>query len=86
MKCVCMLSQASENRILPLQAKEQMHTLFVQTYLKTSLQEMDVVSMKRIMEVMEGIANRPMWHLECNISEDAARLSYETMSGKKVEE
>ena len=86
LKCVCMLSQASENRIQPLQAKEQMHTLFVQTYLKTSLQKMDVVSMKRIMEVMEGIANRPMWHLECNISEDAARLSYETMSGKKVEE
>ena len=39
-----------------------------------------------IMEGMEGIANKPMWHLECNISEDAARLSYETMSGKKVEE
>ena len=51
-----------------------------------SMQEMDAVSMKRIMEVMEGIANKPMWHLECNISEDAARLSYETMSGKKVEE
>lgn len=86
LKCVCMLSQSPENRIEPQREKERFHTLFVQTYMSMSMQEMDAVSMKRIMEVMEGIANKPMWHLECNISEDAARLSYETMSGKKVEE
>ncbi len=86
LKCVCVLSQAKDNRMERLQEKDLFHTLFIQTYMKTNLQDMPAESMKRIMEVMEGIANQPMWHLECNISKEAAKLSYETMSGKKLED
>ncbi len=86
LKTVCMISQAKENRIEPLQSKESFRTLFIQTFLKARLDEMDAMSMKMIMEVMGGIASKPMWHLECNISQEAAKLSYETMSGKQLED
>ncbi len=86
LKSVCVISQAKENRIHKVATKDSLHTLFTQTFIKTNLTEMEPEAMKQVLEVMGGIANCPIWHLECNISEEAAKLSYETMSGRKLEE
>ena len=38
------------------------------------------------LEVLSGIMGYPIWHLGCTISQEAVSLSYEAMSGKKMEE
>ncbi len=86
LKAVCIISQAEENKISKVSTKDSFQTIFLQTFLKTNLREMEAEAMKQILEVMEGIANCPIWHLECNISREAAKLSYETMSGEKLED
>lgn len=86
LKSVCVISQAKENRISKVATKDSLYTIFMQTFIKSSLTEMEPEAMKQVLEVMGGIANCPIWRLECDISREAAKLSYETMSGKKLED
>ena len=39
-----------------------------------------------VAEILSGILNQSLWHLECNISKEAVKVSYEAMSGKSMEE
>ena len=82
LKGICILEQASENQIKKLAQKESFQTIYLQTYRTT--QDADV--MKHTLEVLSGIMGYPIWHLGCTISQEAVSLSYEAMSGKKMEE
>ena len=82
LKAVCILSQAKENRIRPVSAKDGFQTLYTQTYRPMSSGD----AMKQTLNVISGVLNCPLWHLECDISKDAVRTSYEAMSGKVMED
>ena len=82
LKVICILEQAPENQIQRLSQKESFQTIYLQTYRTTQ----DAVVMKHTLEVLSGIMRYPIWHLGCTISQEAVSLSYEAMSGKKMEE
>lgn len=82
LKAICILSQAPENRIYKVSKKEALYPLYLQTLWSNSNQTM----VKNSLEVLSGILNQPLWHLECNISHEAVKVSYEAMSGKCMEE
>lgn len=82
LKAICILSQAPENRIQEVSKKEGLQPLYLQTFWSNSNQSM----VKNSLEVLSGILNQPLWHLECNISQEAVKVSYEAMSGKCMEE
>ena len=82
LKGICILSQAEENRIRPVSPEDGFKRIYLQTYHVKK----DTRNMKATLDVIEGMLRFPLWHLECNISEEAAKLSYETMSEKKWSE
>ncbi len=82
LKAICILSQAPENRIYQVSKKEGLQPLYLQTFWPDSSQSM----VKNSLEVLGGILDQPLWHLECNISKEAVKVSYEAMSGKCMEE
>jgi hypothetical protein len=73
---VCFLSQAAENAIRPLSAKEAFSFLSKQIFYPTQKKawERTVLAVKQLSNAL------PYYHLQCNISEEAAELSYRTMS------
>ena len=77
LKGICILTQAEENRIYRVSPEDAFRRMYLQTYhVRTNTEHM-----RDTMECIGRILECPVWHLECNISEEAARLSYETMSG-----
>lgn len=82
LKGICILSQAKENKIRRLSPKEALQTVYMQTFWRNSNPQM----VKNTLVVFEGIMLHPLWHLECNISREAVKMSYEAMSGKSMEE
>ncbi len=82
LKAICMISQAPENRIYKVSKKDGLQPLYLQTFWSNSNQSM----VKNSLEVLSGILNQPLWHLECNISKEAVKVSYEAMSGNRMEE
>lgn len=82
LKAICILSQAPENRIQKVTKKEGLQPLYLQTFWSNENQAM----VKNSLGVLSGILSQPLWHLECNISKEAVKVSYEAMSGKCMEE
>lgn len=82
LKGICILTQAEENRIYPVSPEDAFRRFYLQTYHVRT----DAEHMKDTLECIGRILEYPIWHLECNISEEAARLSYETMSGNNWDE
>lgn len=82
LKGICILEQAPENQIKRLSQKESFQTIYLQTYRTTK----DAAVMKHTLEVLSKIMEYPIWHLKCTISQEAVSLSYEALSGKKMEE
>ena len=82
LKAICILSQAPENRIQKVSKKEGLQPLYLQTFWSNTNKGM----VKNSLEVLSGILNQSLWHLECNISKEAVKVSYEAMSGKCMEE
>ena len=73
---ICFLSRATENKIVPVSGSDAMPLLYRQTY-RTPTAE----GLAHVMRSLAEIAQRiPLWQLECNISQEAAELSYNTMS------
>lgn len=81
LKAICILSQAPENRIYKVTKKEGLYPLYLQTFWSNSK-----AMVESSLEVLSGILSQPLWHLECNISKEAVKVSYEAMSGKCMEE
>ena len=82
LKAICVLTQAPENRITKVTKTDSVQSIFLQTFWSKSNPTM----VKDSLEVFTGMLNQPLWHLECNISKEAVKVSYEAMSGKSMEE
>ena len=82
LKAICILTQAPENRIEKVSKTDGLQPIFLQTFWSKSNQTM----VKDSLGVLTGMLSQPLWHLECNISREAVKVSYEAMSGKRMEE
>ncbi len=80
LKGICILAQGKENHISEVKAGEAFPTILQQTYRPISRPEV----IKQTLDILDHIMGVGIWRLECNISAEAAKLSYETMSGKEV--
>ena len=73
---ICFLSRADENRIVRLNPNEGLGRLLGQTFRPD-----DAKGTEQMLSLAIELATRiPLWSLECNISEDAARLAWSSMS------
>lgn len=82
LKAICILSQATENRIKRVSAGDAFQTIYTQTYRKST----DARFMDDTLTVLEKVLEYPIWKLECNVSREAFKLSFETMTGEKWED
>ena len=72
-----MLERSPRNRIERMTSAEAFPCLMRQT-LRPPLES----SMDRLLELTDILLRRvPLWKMGCNISEDAAQMSFEAMSG-----
>lgn len=78
---ICILKRGTENRIRKLSADESLVWILRQIYFTE-----DEDSAGRVMELADQLlAQVPVYELECDISEDAVRCSFEMMTGEKYE-
>lgn len=82
LKAICILAQATDNKIYRLSAGDAFQTIYTQTYRKST----DAKFMENTLNILEKIMEYPIWKLECNVSKAAFQLSYETITGNKWEE
>lgn len=79
---ICFLRQAKENHIRKLQPFECVQLLLQQIFVSR-----DVKSAELTLELIDGLMQRvPCYLLECNREEEAVRMSFETLTGRKMEE
>ena len=77
---ICFLSRSEENYIERLSPNEALPRLLGQTFRPDSAD-----GTARMLQLVIELAGRvPMWSMGCNISEEAARLAYQTMSKEIV--
>lgn len=76
---ICLLSRGEKNEIHRIGASEAMPLLYRQTYRTSSAAGLSFV-MKNLTEAAERI---PLWQLYCNISPEAAKTSYNAMTGSE---
>lgn len=76
---VCFLSQAPANSIRALSPAEALDRAIRQTYLPSVPEAAGLT-----LELLDGLLARvPLYALACNISPDAVRCSFETMTGQR---
>lgn len=76
-KAICKLTRGVENKIVKLTPKEMISTALAQTLKPKNLEEMD-----KLLALLDKLLKTvDLYLLSCNISLEAAKLSYETMSG-----
>ena len=78
LKGLCFLEQAKENSIRRLTASEVSSKLFLQVLLPQ--EEDSVVATLELLDTMIGRV--PAYLLQCDISEEAVKTSFETLTGK----
>jgi hypothetical protein len=72
---ICLLSRATNNRIERIDPSDYFAEIIRQVYIPK-----DGEARLRTLELLDKLANRvKFWHLECNISPEAARTSYDAM-------
>ena len=76
LKGICVLSQGKENKIRKLTSTESFPMIYQQTY--RPIEKGEVI--KKTLTLLDQFMKQPIWHLECNISEEAVLLAYHTMS------
>lgn len=80
-KAVCILERGADNTIAPIPARDALAMLFQQ-----SCRPEDPGLMPKYMDLIDGLArNVALYRLQCNMEPDAARVSYEAMSGEKMQ-
>ena len=78
-KAICNIYQAKENVIRPASTAEMLITILNQT-----IRPSDQESMDKLLSLIEKmLLSVDLYKLGCNISQEAAELSYKTMSGEK---
>ena len=75
---VCMLAQSWQNRVRRLSKDEAFFRLVRQVYIWDDLEDT-----KRILKLLDRlVVETPVYSLSCDISPEAARLSFETLTGQ----
>lgn len=72
---LCILRRGKENKIRRVSAKEAYADVFRQIYRPLADRE----KMEKTMELMDEILRLPLYYMECTISAEAAKMSYENM-------
>lgn len=74
-KSICFIQQSKTNTVEKMENDEA-----IKLFMEQILVETDKESMIRLLEIVDIIIRQvPVYKLKCNISEEAVRLSYETM-------
>ena len=81
-KAICNLKRGSENSIREIPAKEMLFALINQTLRP----ETEAQANKLLTLLDKLLSSVSLYEMHCNISKEAAILSFETMSGKKINE
>ncbi|MCR4807135.1 MAG: hypothetical protein K5857_05615 [Lachnospiraceae bacterium] len=77
LKALCILKRGKKNEIERIDAGEAMPMLIQQAY-----RPADPAAMAKTLELMDRLVSRvKVYRMECNMDPEAARLSYEAMSG-----
>lgn len=77
---ICFLYQSRDNNIERVSPLEAFKWVYPQT-----LKPEETAQCKKAVETMIRLINKvPLYSLGCNISTEAAKLSYETMTGEKI--
>ena len=79
-KGICRIAQAKDNKIFSLTPSEMLITVLTQTALPKD--EKQATELFNLIDKLLGTVK--LYHLDCNISEDAAKLSYNTMTGDNL--
>lgn len=72
---LCILRRGKENKIRRVSAKEAYADVLRQIYRPLADRE----KMEKTMELMDKILRLPLYYMECTISAEAAKMSYENM-------
>ena len=79
-KAICKISQSKENSIRRANSAEMLLTILNQTIRPT-----ETVGMDKLLNLIEKLLTSvDLYCLGCNISREAAELSYKTMSGEQL--
>lgn len=77
---VCLLERGETNEIEPMPAGKALFRLLQQT-----CRFEDKTKMEKVMTLMDALLrNVPVWRMKCNMDPEAAKVSYEAMSGKRT--
>lgn len=77
---ICFLSRGAENTIEPITAKKALPL-----FLKQTINDVDASELDTLLGVTDKVLSQiKLYSLSCNMDIDAARVSYEGMSGKKL--
>lgn len=77
---ICQIARGAENEICRVSSGEALSVLFSQTYRPTT-----EAGMRKSVQLLAEIAQRvPFWRLKCNMSTEAAEVSYAAMRGEKI--
>lgn len=75
---ICYLCRGVDNEITPMSSQEALSVLFSQSYRPST-----EAGMRRLMQLLQELSQRvPFWKLKCNMSEEAAEVSYAAMRGE----
>lgn len=75
---ICLLERGEKNEIAPMPARKALFRLLQQTCRFEDEEKMDKVLY--LMDML--LQTTPVWSMTCNMEPEAARVSYEAMSGK----
>ena len=75
LRAICLLDRGEVDEIEPVPAQEHLLRLLRQIYRPVSPD-----AAAQTLRLLDRLTHIPLYHLRCTISEDAARLSYETMA------
>ena len=78
---ICMIERGEINEITPFTGKTAIFEVYAQTNMPKSAENRIL-----LLELLDDlIQNVPIWKLRCNMDQEAAKVSYEAMSGKRLE-
>lgn len=80
LKGICVLAQGKENHIRKMGITEVFSTILQQVYRPKDRTDV----MRQTLDILNHLLKVGIWRLECTISKEAVRLSYEAMSGKEL--
>ena len=79
LKGICLVRRGTENKIEKISAGEEIEFFIQQLYF-----EMQDSNVLKVFDIFDRIVNKvPFYILECDISQEAAKCSFEAMTGKE---